>query len=71
MVHQFFEIIASKPHLANKYAKMAGRFRNPNRTFSQVFSILFPNDGELGENVETWLEAIEQEFEFEKVFCQI
>jgi len=67
MVHSFFETIASEPHLANVCANNANHCYNPTRSFAQVFSVFFPEDGELDGNVETWLDVIGEGFQFDKV----
>jgi len=67
MVHSFFETIASQPDLANVCANTANRCFKPTKTFTQVFSVFFPKDGELDGNVETWLDVIGEGFEFDKV----
>ncbi|CAL8097948.1 unnamed protein product [Orchesella dallaii] len=66
MVHSFFETIASEPSLANQCAERASHNNRPTRSFTQVFSIFFPEDGELDSDVETWLQVIAEGFEFDK-----
>jgi len=66
MVHSFFETIANEPYLANKCAEKASHCPNPTRSFTQVFSIFFPDYGQLDYDVESWLEVIAEGFEFDK-----
>ncbi|CAL8097959.1 unnamed protein product [Orchesella dallaii] len=70
MVHQFFEKVATRPELLNEAAvrlKSSVKGKSKCLKFSEIFAIFFPKSGKFGQNIESWIDVISSEFEFNEL----